>query len=241
VGASRKLLTLTIIAALAASSLLMVESASASNGLLVPEFTVKVVPLEWDTQNPQAIELQIKNQPYTPYNNSKGYQVNLYYNIRSKPHNSTEWTEYNTIQYVRDKWVNSGSGYILQSDGSYTNKSWGGTPLDNSKTDYQVQAIEGFFQTYAPYMLIPMEYADFTTTGTTNWSPTHTITLNKVGATDTIDTSEPSTQPTTPTPTETPTAQKPTTYSPYIAPIAIVVVVIALGAIFFAYDQRKQK
>ncbi len=237
-GVSPKQLSLLLIVVLASSSLIMVDSASASNSLSVPEFTVKVVPLTWDVEYPQAVELQIKNQPFTPYNNSQGYEVNLYYNIRTKLHNETEWTESDNLQYARDKWVNTGGGYIKQSDTNYTSKMFQSLPLDNAKRDYQVQAIEGYFKQYAPFMLQPIFYPDFAITRITDWSPTQILTMNRIGSIAAIDKSATTTtsMPITPTPT----LEQPPAYLPYVTPI-IIAVVIVLGGGLFVYDQRKHR
>lgn len=224
---------------LTTSIVVMVETTatSAASSLSVPEFTVEIVPMTWSVENPQAVELKIKNISFTPYNNSKGHIVNLYYTIRTKPHDSNEWTEYNTKEYIRDKWVNTGNGLIIQSDTEYTIKTWGGTALDNSKMDYQVRVFEAYVQEYFPYTAILYSYLDFQIIRGSDWSDTRILTMNKIGSVAAVDKST----PTTPVPTETPTPEEPSVYQPYIAPIAIAAVVIALGGGLFVYDQRKQR
>jgi hypothetical protein len=204
----------------------------------IPDFTVTIVSVPYDTQNPQAIVLRIKNQPFSSYNNSEGYKVNLYFNVRQKLHDSTEWIEYNTVEYVRDKWVNTGNGYLEQSVSDYTNRSWSEYPLNNSKRDFQVQAIIGFYKVYSPFLVLGLDYPDFMTLRMTDWSPTQTLTMDKIGSTAVPDTSSPSIT-TTPETTEEPTPIEPPIYAPYLIPIAIVGVVIVFGVIVFVYDFRK--
>jgi hypothetical protein len=38
-----------------------------------------------------SIELSIKNQQFTSFSDSNGYQINLYYSIRVKPHGTNNW------------------------------------------------------------------------------------------------------------------------------------------------------
>jgi len=40
------------------------------------------------------IEVTIKNQPFAPYINEKGYKINLYYQIKIKPHFSEDWADF---------------------------------------------------------------------------------------------------------------------------------------------------
>jgi hypothetical protein len=88
---------------LIASSLTMLQSASAKPS--APEFTVKYVDYSYDIPptysidqytgksvitndgkhvDNRSVEFTIKNQPFTPYNDSRGNNIYLYYNFRYK-------------------------------------------------------------------------------------------------------------------------------------------------------------
>ena len=104
----RRTASLILVVLLAASSLMMAESACAQVAKpSVPEFTVKYADHSYDvpptyTKDPytgqsrissyghhvdnRTIEVTIKNQPFTPYTDANGNSVQFYYNIRSKGH-----------------------------------------------------------------------------------------------------------------------------------------------------------
>jgi len=100
--------TLLFIAILAVSSLTMVESAFAQSIAKpsVPEFTVNLIDYN-------RIEVKIKNQPFTPYNNTEGDEVNLYYTVRVKDHFGEDWSTLVTYS-------ESGAERIPQSSSEYT-------------------------------------------------------------------------------------------------------------------------
>jgi len=108
---------LLIIAILAVSSLIMVESAFAQSITKpsIPQFTLKYVDLSYDmpptygidpytgktviTQDGyhvdnRSLQFTIKNQPFTPYTDANGTQIGLYYNFRVKGAYGTEWNYY---------------------------------------------------------------------------------------------------------------------------------------------------
>lgn len=108
-----------LIAMLAASSLIMVESACSQSTPKpsVPEFTVKFVNASYTviTTNPytglsetkltsnNSIEVTIKNQPF----DYPGYQI--YYNIRVKPHFADNWTEIYPIRNMTSSYNGDGT------------------------------------------------------------------------------------------------------------------------------------
>ena len=92
---------------MAVSSLTIVESASAQaiTKPSIPEFTVKYVDRSYDTQptygydqytgktvitkpsehvDNRTIEITIKNQPFTPFTDENGNNINLLYNVQYK-------------------------------------------------------------------------------------------------------------------------------------------------------------
>lgn len=108
--------TLILIFILAASSLIMVETACAQiTKPSVPEFTVEyvnhpfdisptstidpytgktVITQEGGTFDNMSVEFKIKNQPFTSYLDASGNWTSLYYNIRFKGHYESEWKYY---------------------------------------------------------------------------------------------------------------------------------------------------
>jgi hypothetical protein len=103
-----KTIVLMLFAMLALSGLVMVGCASAQfvQTPSVPEFTVELVDSSYDEPTTyftdpytgetvthegyhvyrQNIELKIKNQPFTPYTETGGQNIDFYYNIRIKGH-----------------------------------------------------------------------------------------------------------------------------------------------------------
>jgi hypothetical protein len=112
-----KSLTLLLAAALAVSSLVLVQSVFAQTKPSVPEFSLRYIDYSYDTPNvfsidqytgekvvtrygehfdKRTIEIKIKNQLFTPYKTTaygEEQQVNVYYNVRVKGPYGTAWTE----------------------------------------------------------------------------------------------------------------------------------------------------
>jgi hypothetical protein len=90
----------------------------------------------------KTIEVTIKNQPFTPYTDSNGHKISLYYIIQFKGHYE-EWSTYDDNSYSGTR--------ILQSDSAYTTYSM---PSDKyaygSQLDFRVQAIIGY-EEYVEY------------------------------------------------------------------------------------------
>jgi len=113
----------------------------------VPEFTVELVDESYQV-NLRTIEVKIANQPFTPYTDSDGRNIDFYYNIRLKEHDKENWTEaYNAEEMP----TQSNSAYTIidyNSEGNYafilepTSKSLEVTP--NSQVDFQVEAMIGY-------------------------------------------------------------------------------------------------
>lgn len=166
-----KLATTLLIAVLMASSLIMVESASAQSTPKpsVPEFTVSVTDHSYDvepttttTTDPYdgqitttttpgyhmvngSIEISIKNQPFTQYYNSDGFPIKLYYHIRAKGYDPVYW---NYIPYL--------GSYLPATNSTYTtvtlaySNTWfqtgGGfnSYRPDGTLDFQVEAFIGY-------------------------------------------------------------------------------------------------
>ena len=142
-----------LILILAASSLIVVKPAHSSiTKPSVPEFTVKLVDSSYDVPTTysidpytgenvthagshverRSIEVKIKNQPFTPYyDESSGWNISFYYNIRIKGYYSEDWIE---LYRASDGYpTQSDSEYIVISKPSFTFKTLT-TPLINSKS-----------------------------------------------------------------------------------------------------------
>jgi hypothetical protein len=143
-----------------------------------PEFTLQPVgpsytdPITDYHVEFSAVNVTIKNQPFTPYANSNTPEISLYYNVRIKDHNEPDnWTNL----YFPD-------GYLPQSNSDNTTMSIlvnigqnGGIISVNTQTDIQVQAMIG----YSTSSLSPFNPSfTYQFVGTTSgWSPTQTITI----------------------------------------------------------------
>jgi len=154
-----------LVALLALSSLIMVESANAQSipKPAVPQFLIQYVDYSYDIpaysstdpftgqqiQHPSQhigdirLEGKIENQPFIPYNlpnppnGSISEKVGFYYNVRYKGHFGSEWIE---IYGYNNK------DFIPQNYSSqYTNFTikWQEFP-EGAQIDYQVKALIGF-------------------------------------------------------------------------------------------------
>jgi hypothetical protein len=160
-----KYAALLLIAFLAVSSLIMVESALAQSipKPSVPEFNVKLIDSSYvipettkvdpytgqtvtqPSQHVEArtIEIRIKNVAFTPFeitNGSNTYTAQFYYNIRFKGHYEPEWREaYNP----NTNWLpgrDSGAETVLSLQGEYSSTE--GLKL--------TPANAGFYATFPP-------------------------------------------------------------------------------------------
>lgn len=117
-----KVLTIALMLALVASSLIMVQTSSAQSipKPSVPEFSVQIADRSYDVAQTttsytdpytgktttqvqpgyhvvnRTIEVKIKNQPFNSFTDSSGNKISLYYNISTKPHYGGDWTYYTT-------------------------------------------------------------------------------------------------------------------------------------------------
>jgi hypothetical protein len=143
-----KLATTLLIAAMMASSLIMVESASALSipKPSVPEFTVSttyrsydVEPTTTTTIDPYdghistrtepgshveggGITLSIKNQPFTSYYASNGYPIKLFYHVRAKGLDG----DWRYTGYDADYYFEAADSTYTTFAVSYGKKSYGG-------------------------------------------------------------------------------------------------------------------
>jgi hypothetical protein len=130
-----KLAVLLLIAVLTLSSLTMVGSAFAQSlpKPSVPEFTAKVVD--------NTLEVTIKNQPLTPYEN--GSYPSLYYMFKYKDHNERVGFEYyDPVYFVLPSTY---GGYYKASDSDFTvvSLSLEGRQFPSEQIDVQAIALVG--------------------------------------------------------------------------------------------------
>lgn len=233
---------LLIIAILAVSSLIMVESAFAQSITKpsVPEFTLKLADHSYDVpatysidpytgQNithpgyhveNKTIDIIIKNQPFVSSINGTTYQ--LYYNVRHKGSFEDNWTELSWTDY------DSGS-LVPQSNSQYTVISYSAQSYPiNASLDFQIRALMGCYYQHTPQdpFLPTVTYFGVPATGESKWSSTQTITIGE-------------SQTPTPSPATTPTPLP----SPYEIPtivVAFIVIVflVGLGLLIYLIKRR---
>jgi hypothetical protein len=172
----------------------------------VPQFTVKLIDDSYDvppvtttvmdpytgketiTTTPgyrveqKAIEVTIKNQPFTPYTiessdiwkyGQNGQQFNLYYEVQFKGHFSEDWQNF----------VNPYDIYflavIVQSDSEYTVVSQVANYEAGSQLDFRVKAIIGYTYNAAHNnaAIIPPQWSIQKTDDQSDWSGIQVFTV----------------------------------------------------------------
>jgi hypothetical protein len=213
-GSLIKTLSLLLVLALAASSLIMVQIAGAQSILKppVPEFSVKIIAHPYDvapvtTINPYtgqmevkqggyhsdnvSIEIAIKNRHFTPYKVSGSY-VSTYYQVQYKGSFGSDWHLY---RYPGDITPIAAASYISQSESDYTVIS---IPLEVSyenfgnalyflageQIDFRVRALVGDMYVMNYGVIGFTDYLKFDGE-TGDWSGTQTITIDDDASTNT--------------------------------------------------------
>jgi hypothetical protein len=242
-------LSLMLIITLSCLAIFTVKSASAQSipEPNVPEFTAKYVDHSYDTPTTytidpytgktithhgyhidnRTIEITIKNQPFTPFNDSAGNMINHFFDVRYKGSFTDTWTTMfanQTLVSTYDSpnpYVNY--GFAIQNySGQYTTIIYKLTSQipTNGQIDFQVEALNGYTnETYHDSDLFTV-YLGFTFYGQeSGWSNTQTVTIN----------------PTTPTPTAispTPTPTVPELSWLVIAPLLLSIIPVALVVVY---------
>ncbi len=181
-----------------------------------------------------AVNITIKNQPFTPYANANGIEISFYYNIQIKDHNEADnWTDL----------YNPEAGYAPQSDSDYTTisipvnigQTYGIQIPVNTQTDIQVQAMIGYTtSSLPPYNPFTYQFVG----ETSSWSPTQTVTIT---ATPLSSTPTPSSSP-TPTPNQTISASPKNPISIYeILIVALVVLIVAFVIVISVFIRGKRR
>ena len=200
---------LALILILAISNLMIVESANAQTipKPSVPEFTVRYVDYSYDVPPTYGIdqftgketivkngyhvenrsfEFIIRNQPFTPYVDSQGNNIHLFYNLRFKGHFGTEWMYFPFLDNGQGAGRSGASLFtfynpdLAASDSAYTtllesipvlfNPPDNKLPSIGDEVDFQVQALTGYISSQGDgfYSLAGQS---------SSWSNTQTITI----------------------------------------------------------------
>jgi hypothetical protein len=269
-------ITIALIASLLLSGILFTESTNAQSITkpLVPEATAKLVDQSYDTpataptyttdpyngQQKQVtsgtpsyhvekknIEITIRNQLFTPYNDSAGRYIGIYYNLRFKGHYGSDWA-YDPFT-PEDESSKSYGGWDMTylipytpSDSQYTTIS---LPLGTSGIanygviDLQVQAQIGYIQAEGNSLIARIYGIRYNFTGqSSDWSTTQTITIDDSATS--YSTSAPTQIQTIPTPTSTLPAGIPQLSWEQIALAVMAIVVAALAAALVLSWRKRQ-
>ena len=196
----------------------------------VPEFTVKYVDYSYDVPltygidqytgknvtisegyhvDNRSIEFTIKNQQFTPYTDSNGNSIKVYYNFRFKGNYGDVWTYYPLdsngrsvfhyggifVEVTPTAYAASNSTYtVLLLRSSLLGAGYGQTLPDGVQVNFQVQALVGYF--------VVNEYGYFILTGeSSDWSSTQTVTIGETSTSPNPTQSPTNTISPTPTPT----------------------------------------
>jgi len=221
----------------------------------VPEFTVKFASHPYDVPTTYSIdpytgenvtysgyhgesnilEVTIKNQPFTSFNNDNE-DSSFYYNIRVKGHFSEDWREL----------YRPSDGYPTQSDSEYTVISLGalgenGLSLSSGsiafdvpsggQMDFQVEAMIGYVSRkyVGDYGLFSYPYVF--TGEESGWSSTQTVTVP--------DSSTPSPSPTSSIePTQSPEPQQTELFPPLLIVAASITIVAVIAGLLVYFKKR---
>lgn len=171
----KKTASLVFIALLAASSILIVGNASAASipEPFVPEFSIRYVEHPYEVpptyhidqhsgenitiqegyhQQNRSIELVIQNQQFTPYEDSEGNLIELFYNVSAKGHYGDQWYYYPTWLRVLPVPASDNQVTVLSFglDVNYEENNqygfWYGNLEAGDKEDFRVQALIGYYE-----------------------------------------------------------------------------------------------
>jgi hypothetical protein len=233
----------------------------------VPEFTLKVVEHPYDvpptySTDPytgksimtqpgyhvenKSIEVTVKNQPFSPYNDVNGNSIGLYYNITVKGHYENTWDYcFNNPYRGLLNASNSDNTIISMPIGGHASVPLGGYPLEGvdvgDQVDFRVQAQIGYYNKSYTGMFAPVPGGDFYyvfTGETSDWSNIQTITIGE----SQTPTPSPATTPTpdqTPTPTPSQEPQQTEQIEPIVGAAIVVAVIIAVLGLLIYLIKRK--
>jgi len=270
-----KCATLLLIAVLTLSIPITVESASAQ--LIpkppAPEFTLKVVAHPYDVPpkyeidpytgknvttewgyhvENKSIEVTVKNQPFSPYKDTNGNVINLYYNVSVKGHYEGTW-DYCFNNSYRGLLNASGSDYtsISMPIGHHMSVPSGGYPLEGVDTgdrvDFRVAAQIGYYDKEYTGMLGmwivggEMDYYYVFTGETSDWSNTQTVTIPTFTPLPMPTTNETSQtlQPTS-TPLPMPTTNETSQTLQSVAIMGTIIALVVVSVVLLVYFKKRK-
>jgi hypothetical protein len=200
-----KYLSLCLVVIFAVSSMLLVLPTNAQTipKPIVPEFTLEYVDHSYDIPptygidpytnqtvitkqgehiSNKTVEVAIKNQPFTPYTDSNGNNINMFYNVRFKGSFGQNWTVmYGIERFVWFDFSNpiNNYGYVIQDYASQNTVALI-TPPAQGQMDVQVQALEGYTNRTILVGHINSASVGYTFYGEeSSWSNTQTITIGE--------------------------------------------------------------
>ena len=254
-GSTRKSFSLLLLAILAVSSLIMVESASAQSipKPTVPQFHLKVMehsetlPPDYEIDQFTGKNVTIfegayyewRTLDFTVENQQTPTPNNLYFNIRYKGEYSSNWTYlYHGDTYARAQLGQTSIISFLIS-GQAVHGDLYPLPIPaGAKVDFQVEAMIGGIFRKSPEFASGYEFRG----ETSGWSNTQTITIPITSASASPN---PTSSNSTTAPTSTPTATNSNNNSisvPLNAVIAVVAVflavIVALSLLLFRRHQK---
>jgi hypothetical protein len=248
----RKKVILQLILILTITNLMVIMPASAISKPSVPDFSLKLIhyssyqpavygldPYTGENititlakhQNSTEIVVNVVNQPFTPYKDSNGNWISLYYGVRSKGHFSSDWSE-GTHNAFTDAY-NSSYATIMYPTEYYP---------PNTQVDFQIKAMIGYLKDsgYPEYYhMSPVFVGE-----SSDWSSTQTITIDNDVSTPTSTESPASTASVLPSqgPSATPGAQSDVLLGLdwwQVATVVLSVVVVLLVFVVFYLRKRR--
>jgi hypothetical protein len=252
-GKTHALLTILIIACLILPIIGSVNAQTLTKPS-VPDFTIKYVDYSYDIPptygiaqytgetvvtkhgehiDNRSVEITIKNQPFTPFNDSRGNTINRFFDVRYKGSYGDTWTTLcagqTQMAILEGETIHKTTyiqyGYAIQNyTAQYTKITYKLTPY-SGQMDFQVQALEGYTaQTYYDAFLY-RTYIGFTFYGeSSDWSNTQTISFPDGNLTAAGNTDPTATQ----TPDSTPSPSVPEFSIISLLPLFVVVFLAAL-------------
>lgn len=198
----KKTASLVFIALLAASSILILGNTSAASipEPSAPEFSIHYVEHPYEVpptyqidqhsgenitiqegyhQQNRSIELVIQNQQFTPYEDSQGNLIELFYNVSAKGHYGDQWHYYPTWLRMLPITASDNQVTVLSFglDVNYEENNqygfWYGNLEAGDKEDFRVQALIGYYDYPYDRALEDNEFIG----ETSEWSSTQSITI----------------------------------------------------------------
>jgi hypothetical protein len=260
-GNVAKSFALIMILIMVVSGLMVIEHAFAQISTpSVPEFTAKYVDRSYDIPSTygvdpytgktvitkygehvdnRTIEITIINQPFTPFTDTNGNNINMFYNVRFKGSFGQDWTKMFGVD--REVWYSFDNpvdnyGYMIQSNSSqYTIVEITNSPAQG-QMDIQVEALEGYTNRTTIQGHIMMAVVGYIFYGQeSGWSNTQTVTIGNP-APASLNPTAPTTSTLTPAPT--PTSAVPEFHS-WIVLILFMTATLPTSLVYFKKHKSK--